>query len=221
MSSIYVCAHSLKVGAEGAAAATASACAIAADDIYTEPRGITGEPRLLERNFFERAQAVPALLAAKPITEAPVLRVRAGHDQIEAVAISVFAGLGFAFNVERFQPSSHVEFSKKRPPNSRSKTTVAALIMENTGEQPSTAFRRKALRLLWIPEVEQGRTMYWRKGCSAADLPARVYVKAQLWWTRSINGGYSWGRASETALIGELYRKAGHERRLRWRPDRI
>src|ERR1019366_7534722 len=37
--------------------------------------------------------------------------------------------------------------------------------MENTGEQLSTAFRRKALLLLWIPNNdEQGRTIYWRKG---------------------------------------------------------
>src|SRR5882757_593245 len=54
---------------------------------------------------------------------------------------------------------------QNRPPNSRSKTTVSALIMENTGEQLSTAFRRKALLLLWIPnDGEQGRTIYWRKG---------------------------------------------------------
>jgi hypothetical protein len=37
--------------------------------------------------------------------------------------------------------------------------------MENTGEQVSTAFRSKALTLLWIPnDGEQGRTTYWRKG---------------------------------------------------------
>ena len=65
--------------------------------------------------------------------------------------------------------------------------------------------------------------MYWRKGCSAADLPARVYVKALVMvdavYQRRIQLGQG-QRDGADRRAGELYRKAGHERRLRWRPDR-
>jgi outer membrane immunogenic protein len=54
-------------------------------------------------------------------------------------------------------------------------------------------------------------SLFAAPGASAADLPARVYTKAPVMvdpvysWTGfyvGINGGYSWGRASETAPIG-------------------
>jgi outer membrane immunogenic protein len=54
-------------------------------------------------------------------------------------------------------------------------------------------------------------SLFAATGASAADLPARAYTKAPVMvdpvysWTGfyvGINGGYSWGRASETALIG-------------------
>jgi outer membrane immunogenic protein len=54
-------------------------------------------------------------------------------------------------------------------------------------------------------------SLFAATGASAADLPARIYTKAPVMvdpvysWTGfyvGISGGYSWGRASETALIG-------------------
>jgi hypothetical protein len=58
--------------------------------------------------------------------------------------------------------SSHVFLRSNRPPNSRSKNTVIALIGKNIGERTSTVLRSKALILLWTPnDGEQGWTTYW------------------------------------------------------------
>src|ERR1700738_1121840 len=80
--------------------------------LHSEAGGITRKPRILERNILERAQPVPSLLAIEPVTEAPVLRVSAGDDQVKAFAIGILAGLRFAFDVEWSEFSSHVFLQK-------------------------------------------------------------------------------------------------------------
>ncbi len=108
---------------------------------------------------------MPALLAVLPISVRPALRCWSGNNQIKPTAVGAFAGLGLAFYVERFEPSSHCPSGKNRPPNPRAKTTVSAPIRRNTGELQSTVFRRKTLILLWNSnDFEQRRTIYWRKG---------------------------------------------------------
>jgi hypothetical protein len=78
-----------------------------------EPGGVARKPRILERHILERAQAVPSLLALELVTKAPVPGVGAGDDQVEAFAIRVLAGLGFAFDVEWFEFASHAVTSKE------------------------------------------------------------------------------------------------------------
>ena len=85
-------------------------------------------------------------------------------DDVDTLAVGVFAGLVLALYVKRFQPSSHCS-PAKRPPNPRSKATVSGPIRENTGELRSTVFWPKSLILLWSSnDCEQRRTIYWRKG---------------------------------------------------------
>ena len=51
---------------------------------------------------------MPSLFAVFPVAIALVLRSRSRDDEIEAFAVGVFSGASFAFNVERFEFSSHV-----------------------------------------------------------------------------------------------------------------
>ena len=67
---------------------------------HAQPGRVAREPRILERDVFERAQAVPTLLAGHPVSIRPALRCRACDDEIEAIDVGVLAGLGFAFDVE-------------------------------------------------------------------------------------------------------------------------
>jgi hypothetical protein len=51
---------------------------------------------------------VPALFAVFPISVGPILGCRPVDDEIEPIAVGIFAGFSFTFNVEGFEPSSHV-----------------------------------------------------------------------------------------------------------------
>jgi hypothetical protein len=72
-----------------------------------EPCGIACEARILQRNVFERAQAMPTLFAVFCTSD----------DEIKTTTISLSAGLSLAFNVEWFQLSCHVLPLENRPPN--------------------------------------------------------------------------------------------------------
>jgi hypothetical protein len=47
-------------------------------------------------------------LAVLAVSIDPVLRRRALHDEIETVAVSIFTGPSFAFDVERLELARHV-----------------------------------------------------------------------------------------------------------------
>jgi hypothetical protein len=134
--------------------------------LHTKPSSIACEPCRLKRQIAEGAQAVPALFPVDPVPERPVFCCRACDNQVEAAAVGVLARPCLTFDVEWFQFPSHDILRSKRPPNPRSQATVSARIGENTAELRSTVLRRNTLLLLCIPNGgEQGRTLYWRKGC--------------------------------------------------------
>lgn len=60
---------------------------IAAIAFHAEPGRVARKPCVLQRHVLERAQAMPALLAVFPVAIGPILRRRAGNDQIETTAV--------------------------------------------------------------------------------------------------------------------------------------
>ncbi|HYT08262.1 MAG TPA: hypothetical protein VEL77_11490, partial [Rugosimonospora sp.] len=56
-------------------------------------------------------------------------------DEVEAVAVRVFAGPSFAFDVEGLELAGHVfSIAEIRPPNPPSKATVCAMTKGNIAE---------------------------------------------------------------------------------------
>lgn len=79
-----------------------------------QARGIAEQSCLLQGNILEGAEAVPALLAFKSVSIAPIFRPWARNDQIEAIAIGILAGLLFAFDIKWFQSAWHC-FLRSKP----------------------------------------------------------------------------------------------------------
>ena len=68
--------------------------------LHQETGRIPQQPGFAERDVLKRSQAVPALYAREPIAIAPVARGRAVNDEIEAIAVVVFAWRDLARDVE-------------------------------------------------------------------------------------------------------------------------
>lgn len=108
---------------------------------------------------------MPSLLAVLPLTIGPALRRGAGNYQVEPVAVGIFAGLCFAFDVERFQLSSHMSLRSKPSSEPTVPSYGLRFDCEERRRIKEYSLPAKALILLEIPNGgEHRRTLYWRKG---------------------------------------------------------